>query len=856
MVDTPLSGLSSAEAATRLASVGPNSLQAKTGRNLVQILRETLREPMFLLLLGATLLYLGLGDLAEGLFLLAGACATIGLVVIQEARSEHALAALRELTQPFARVIRDRVERQVAVSQLVPGDIVLVGEGERLPADAAQVSGEVLTVDESALTGESAPVTKRPLAPGETVDQEAPPGSDASPYLFAGTMIVRGQAVLSVLLTGPRTALGRIGVSLATLPTELTPLQKSAGRVVTVLGLFAIAFCGIVTLAYGLLRNEWFAGALAGITVAIALIPEEFPMILAVFLALGAWRLATNAVLVRRSSAIEALGSATVLCVDKTGTLTQNRMRVAEVWAGDASITVGPDTNLGAAGSELLRIAALASAVVPVDPMDKAIRARVSAASIDLADQGDAPAQTWPLRSDRMAVLQAWRTTPGDYLVAAKGAPEAILALCHLSDAVVVQALDAVEAFAERGLRVLAVASAQVAEPTDAAVTATTFHLQGLLAFIDPLREGVSTALTEARTAGLSVMMITGDHPATALAIATEAGIDASAGVMLGSELANLPASELAARLATVRVFARIVPEQKLRIVQALKARGDVVAMTGDGINDAPALKASDIGIAMGLRGTDVAREAAALVLVDDSFASIIAGVRTGRRIFANLRKALVYVTAIHIPIAGVALAPILLGLPPLLLPMHVVLLELAIDPICAMVFESEPGELTAMLRPPRKQDEALFGLRQLSLSVLQGAVILSGVLGVYLWSLARYPADEARGAAFITLVVANLVLALTDATSVGSPLWAPHRWIYGLIASGAAGLLAAVLMVPTFARVFMMTPPDGGLLALAVGVAATSGGWFAMARRFQPRKHFSGAHRAGLTGSPRTPSR
>ena len=830
MTEEPLSGLSNDEAARLLESVGPNSLQAKTGRGLLQILMETLREPMFLLLIGATVLYLVLGDISEGLFLMVGAFATIGLVVIQEARSERALAALRDLTQPFARVIRGGEERQIAISQLVPGDVVLVGEGERLPADAVQVSGEVLTVDESALTGESATVNKRPLKPGEEIDQEAPPGSEESPYLFAGTMVVRGQAVLRVLLTGARTSLGRIGVSLATLPTELTPLQKTAGKLVKLLGLFALAFCGLVTVAYGVLRQDWFGGALAGLTVAIALIPEEFPMILAVFLAFGAWRLARDKVLVRRSSAIEALGSATVLCVDKTGTLTANQMEIASIWtsAGEHDMRGSQEPN--GAGRELMRVAGLASAVLPVDPMDKAIRAKALGVAIDNA----ALQRVWPLRADRMAVIQAWSGDDGIHPAAAKGAPEAVLRLCGMrTDDEDAKRLEAqIEIYANQGLRVLAVASAHLPDIADDAPDATPFTLQGLLAFQDPLRDGVVEALIEATNAGLIVIMITGDHPATALAIAREAGIDTSGGVMLGSELAQLTLPELTARLASIRVFARIVPAQKLQIVQALKARGDVVAMTGDGVNDAPALKAADIGIAMGRKGTDVAREAAALVLVDDSFASIVGGVRTGRRIFANLRKALIYVTAIHIPIAGVALAPILIGLPPLLLPMHVVLLELAIDPICAMVFESEPGAPGAMTQPPRKADEPLFGLRQLMLAVLQGAVILTGVLGVYLWALSRYPVDEARGAAFITLVAANLVLALTDAVSVGSKLFAPHRWIYCLIASGAAALLAIVLAAPSFAAVFLMTPPEPLVLSVAVTAAAVTGGWFAIVQR------------------------
>ena len=831
-----LQGLTQAEADRRLAADGPNELPLVPGRGILRIAVETMREPMFLLLLGAAALYLVLGDLGEGLFLMAGALATIGLVVLQEARSERALAALRDLSQPNARVIRDKVERSVAARDLVPGDIVLVGEGERLPADGALAAGDVLSVDESALTGESAPVSKRPLRDDEVLDPDTGPGAEAGPYLFSGTLVVRGQAVAQVSRTGPRTVLGRIGVSLASITQEPTPLQRTAARMVTWLGVMAIGFCVLVAVAYGLLRGDWIAAALAGITVAIALIPEELPMVLAVFLALGAWRLATHRVLVRHSAVIEALGGATVLCVDKTGTLTENQMQVARLWTASGDMAVGPDVPLAGLFVVLARIAALASAVRPVDPMDKAIRSLLLGAGPGAVDAAEGPERAWPLRPELMAVIQLWRQAGDQRLAAAKGAPEAVFRLCKMSDAEVKRLTGVVSGYADQGLRVLGVASSRVkgAFPEDPQQAA--FEFAGLVGFLDPVRKDVPAALKEARAAGISVVMITGDHPATALAIAKSAGIDTTAGVMLGAELAGLSPKALADRLRDVRVFARIVPEQKLLIVQGLKAAGEVVAMTGDGVNDAPALETAHIGIAMGKKGTDVAREAADLVLMDDSFASIVGGVRLGRRIFVNLRKALIYVTAIHVPIAGLALIPIVLGLPQLLFPMHVVFLELVIDPVCAMVFEAEPGGANAMQRPPRRRDEALFGPAQLALALLQGAVVLIGVFGVYVWSLGRYPDTEARGAAFLALVVGNLVLALADASSTGGRLFAPHRKIYWIIAAAAGAVLTLVLTVPVLAALFKITPPHLPLLVLALGVAAIGGGWFGLARALRNR--------------------
>jgi len=831
-----------------LAGVGFNEMPTSADRSILRIAFETMREPMFLLLIGAAALYLVLGDLGEGLFLMGGALATIGLVVLQEARSERALAALRDLSQPHARVIRDKIERSVAARDLVPGDIILVGEGERLPADGVLAAGDVLSVDESALTGESAPVSKRPLGPDEIPDPDTAPGAESGPHLFSGTLIVRGQAVAQVSRTGANTALGRIGVSLAAITQEPTPLQKTAGRLVTWLGGFALIFCAIVAITYGLLRGDWVGGALAGITVAIALIPEEFPMVLAVFLALGAWRLATHQVLVRRSAVIEALGGATVLCVDKTGTLTENQMQVARLWTEAGDIAVAAGESPAGPSAALVRIAGLASAVHPVDPMDKAVRTLLVATSAGTDESTDEPERAWPLRPELMAIIQVWPQAGEERLAAAKGAPEAIFRLCNLPVAEVTRLTGVVGAYAEQGLRVLGVASSRVngAFPDDP--QSAPFVFAGLVGFLDPVRQDVPAALKEAQAAGITVVMITGDHPATALAIAKAAGLDTSGGVMLGSELAALSPDDLAVRLLGVRVFARIIPEQKLLIVQGFKVAGEVVAMTGDGVNDAPALETAHIGIAMGKKGTDVAREAADLVLMDDSFASIVSGVRLGRRIFVNLRKALIYVTAIHVPIAGLALIPIVLGLPQLLFPMHVVFLELVIDPVCAMVFEAEPARANAMRQPPRHRNEALFGPVQLGLALIQGLGVLVGVFAVYVWSLGHHPEPEARGAAFLALVVGNLVLALADSSSTGGRLFAPHRKIYWIIAAAAGGVLALVLTVPPLAGVFKVAPPHLTLLILALGVASVSGGWFGVARSLRSRLVRHGHKAPGLS--------
>lgn len=827
----PSEGLTREEAARRLAEVGPNEPPRSRRRALVQIVFAAVREPMFLLLIGAALLYMIIGDLGEGLFLLAGALGAIGLVVLQETRSERALEALRDLSQPFARVIRDGSPLKIPARELVPGDLLLAGEGERLAADGLLIAGDVLSIDESLLTGESAPVAKQPFK--EFAGITGGSGSESEARVFAGTMVVHGQGVVQIGATGQGSALGKISASLTSIPHELTPLQKTTGKVVTLVGLFALAFCVLVAVSYGLLRSDWIGGVLAGTTIAIALVPEEFPMVLAIFLALGAWRLASHNVLVRRSAVVETLGGTTVLCVDKTGTLTENRMEVARLWTSSADLSVDRRSAVHDAGRPILVAACLASAVRPVDPMDRALRDLAGRSSnLDLP-RGE-PQRTWPLRPERLAVVQGWALPAGGWILGAKGAPEAIFDLCHLAAADCDRLHRIIEKYAAEGLRVLGVASATVSalpqDPVEAA-----FTLVGLVGFLDPLRQNVPQALREASAAGIKVAMITGDHPATASAIARLAGIDTSAGVLTGAEVAALSFPDLCERLKRVKIFARIAPQEKLRIVEAFKADGEVVAMTGDGVNDAPALEAAHIGIAMGKKGTDVAREAADLVLQDDSFVSIVGGVRMGRRIFANLRRAMIFITAVHIPIAGMALLPILLDLPQLLFPMHVVLLELVIDPVCALVFEVEPSERDAMQRPPRKRDEALFGFRQAATAMVQGAGILIGVLGVYWWASSTTSEPDARAAGFVALATGILVLALADSAASGR-LFAPHRRIFWLISAAVILIVALTLWLPPLASIFGFAAPSPGILLLATVVGVATGLWPLLPRLWRPR--------------------
>jgi Ca2+-transporting ATPase len=759
--------LSDEEAARRFAEEGPNELPAALRKSWSAIAGSVIREPMFLLLLACGALYLSLGDLEEAGMLLGFVFVVMGITFSQERKSERALEALRELSSPRAMVIRGGVKRRIPGREVVRGDIVILSEGDRVPADGLVLSGANLMADESLLTGESVPVRKRPA---EEPVQASPPGGDDLPFVYSGTLVVRGQGVARVAAVGSATEMGRIGRSLQEISDVRTPLQAETRRLVARLAWVGVSLCVAVAVLYGLRRGQWLDGFLAGLALAMAVLPEEFPVVLTIFLALGAWRMSKRRVLTRRMPAVEALGSATVLCVDKTGTITLNRMSVEKIVSADGRALEVADAQAGLPENfhALMEFAVLASQSDPFDPMEKAINrlARERLARTEHLHGDWRLVREYPLSRDLLSLSHVWRSPDrSEFVIAAKGAPESIASLCHMPPDAWARVAAQVQALAEGGLRVLGVARARFAHGAlPDGQHDFPFDFLGLLGLADPVRPSVASAMAECRAAGVRVVMITGDHPATALHVARAAGLDAQEGVISGSELLGMDGGELRRRISGANLFARVAPEQKLNLVEALKANGEVVAMTGDGVNDAPALKAAHIGVAMGGRGTDVAREAADLVLLDDDFSAIVGAVRMGRRIFDNIRKAVAYVLAIHVPIVGMSLLPVLCGWPLMLLPVHIVLLELIIDPACSVVFEAEPAEPDVMLRPPRDPREPLFSRATVELAVFQGVGVLLAVLAVF--ALARRMGQgeaEIRALTFTALVAANLALILTN---------------------------------------------------------------------------------------------
>ncbi len=824
-------GLSDDEARTRLAQHGPNALAAARGSGaLAQAWRQLVTEPMFLMLLAAAALYLALGSRAEGLLLGVFALATVALVLVQNLRSRRALDALRALGAPQARVLRGGTARRIAAAGVVPGDCLLLEAGERVAADARLLQSVGLALDESLLTGESVPVDKR-----------------AADAVFGSTLVVSGHGMAEVTATGVQTQAGRIGVMLERIDDTPTRLQRDTARLVRALGLVALLVSVALVLLMVARGDGWLQALLAAIALAMAMLPEEFALALTVFFVMGAWRLARQRVLARRSAVIETLGAATVLAVDKTGTLTENRMRVRRAVAAggtwDAQTAPEPDGSVEA----LLQTAVLASREHTPDPLDRALRLLPGLATPDSA----ARLSEIPLADDRPMYVAVWPGAGGAPPQAAcKGAPESVLAASTLTPPEQAAWRERAAEMASQGLRVLGVSRAQSPDgalPDEA--LAWRFEWLGLVGFEDPLRASVPEAVRQAREAGLTVVMITGDAPGTALAIARQAGIDGRAGALLGPQLETMDDAALADTLRRVRVFARVSPAHKLRLVRALQANGEVVAMTGDGVNDAPALRAAHIGIGMGARGSDVAREAAALVLLDDDFSHLVHAVSQGRRIFDNLRKVMLYIVAIHVPIAGLALLPLLFGLPPLLLPAHVALTEMVIDPLCTLGYEALPAERDHMRRRPRATGEALIGRAQIALGLAQGASLLLACLAVYALALEQgFGGDAARFLAFGALTAGNLMLALVNTTQ--QPLWrgAVLARSFVWIALAAAAALALCVAVPALRQLFGFDWPGAGAVVVAALAGAASTGLWDLAKLRPAVARTLGAQAGGVS--------
>ncbi|MEI7621513.1 MAG: cation-translocating P-type ATPase [Candidatus Moraniibacteriota bacterium] len=804
-------GITQKEAEKILLRDGFNELPSQKKRGALAMLLNVLREPMLLLLVVAGAIYFLMGDLQDSLMLLSFVVVVIGITFFQERKTEKTLDALRELSSPRALVIRDGEQKRIPGREVVCGDILIIREGDRISADSVVLSCENLNVDESLLTGEAMPVRK---IAGDEKTPTSRPGGDDLPFLYSGSLVVSGRGFAKVLFTGIKTEMGKIGKSLESISNEDTHLSREILGFARWLGAFGILLCVVFVLVYYFTRGNFWEGFLAGLALSMSMLPEEFPVVLIIFFTLGAWRISKKQVLTRRSAAIETLGAATVLCTDKTGTLTMNKMRLETLYcSGDFfAMKESKQQNLPAKFETLLEFSLLASQRDPFDPIEKevirtckkyALDEKKTVAELTLTKE-------YPLAKELLALSHAWQKGENEWLLSSKGSPEAILALCHLSEKREAELLKIVSEMSEKGLRILGVARANFAgKELLAKQHDFDFEFVGFLGFVDPPRDTAAGAIKQAYQAGMRVIMITGDYPGTAQYIAKKIGIKNPELFIAGDEMAKMEAYELKERITSTNIFARVAPEQKLQIIDALKANKEIVAMTGDGVNDAPALKAADIGIAMGERGTDVAREAADLVLLNDDFSAIVEAVRLGRRVYANLKKASGYILAVHVPIAGIAMLPLFFDFPLILLPAHIAFLELIIDPACSTVFESEKESSDTMNKPPRSVKESIFSKKTILLSLLQGLGILAAIFVVFLYALKTGKNEETvRSFAFVALVFSNLMLIVVNLShGLAYKILLKGNKILLFVAGGALACLLLVLYVPFLSSLFHLAP-------------------------------------------------
>lgn len=810
-------GLSSIEAKKSFSSIGSNEILLEKNNTFIKIFLEILKEPMFILLILAATLYLLLGDFQEGVMLLGFVVITIGFTLFQEYKAEKAITALRNLSSPRSLVLRDGIAKRISSIEIVPEDIIFLSEGDRIPADGVLISENEFVVDESTLTGESVSVHKEKIG-------------DKLPVVYSSTLVVKGHGKVRINKTGKNSEIGKIGQALKTISFEKSTLSIQTSKLVTQISFLSFGLSFLLFLIYGITHGDWLQATLSAIALAMAILPQEYVVIMTIFPALGAWRLSKINVLTRRLSSIETLGAVSVLCVDKTGTITKNQMNVASLYTNAGYKLNYKSEKLPEAYHLLIEISILASAEDPYDPMEKAFHdfGDTHLADTEHIHKDWKLIREYGLTSELKAMSHVWKTKDlEEFTVAAKGSPEAIIELCHLNESERELIEEQVNVMASAGLRVLGFAQATPQEKDKNLSWPDSehdfnFNFVGLIGLSDPLREEVKESVQKCHQAGIKLVMITGDYPITALTIAKEIGLG-SAEILTGEVISKMADEELQKKLKTSNVCARITPEQKLRIIQALKANGEITAMTGDGVNDAPALKAAHVGIAMGARGTDVAREAASIILLDDNFTSIVGAIQLGRRIFDNIQKSMSYVLTIHIPIAGMALLPLLFKLPPLLYPMHIAFLELIIDPACSLAFENELEEKNIMDRPPRDTNSKLMDNTTLTTSMLNGFIAAIIMMVSYSWGLKHLTEKEARTFTFIILVVTNIGLLFSSRTR--SKNFLLQLKTKNLIMWGVSLLsvffLALIIYLPFLCQVFRFAPLSllSNLVAVSIGM-------------------------------------
>jgi len=807
-----LTGLTQAEAETALREHGPNEIR-KGPSPILAFLAGLLHEPMLMLLLGVVIIYFVLGENAEAYFMLVAVLIVSGISLFQDWRSRRAIRALEALTAPLSKVIRNSEVIRISTTGIVPGDLLVCEEGTTVNADGAIVFGHDFSVNESILTGEAESVFK---------------GDGAE--IFSGTTVSSGLAVARVTATGNQARIGQLGRSVLEIESASSPLQEEISRFVKNMAIIGLVVFALVTVFHYYTQQDLLESLLKGLTLAMSILPEEIPVAFATFMALGAWRLMKHGVIVRHVRTVETLGSATVICTDKTGTITENRMHLQGWYIPATGRYHDRSDGISAEAVPLLTTAMWASEPVPFDPMERAIHSLYGSFADPDARVAYKMAHEYPLGGKPPMMTHVFRSADGDQVIAAKGAPEAILASCQLDEASRVNVLREIDRLADAGFRILGVARGPEHLrdfPDNQSDIPMTFL--GLLVFHDPPKENIRNVFDAFSAAGVRLKIITGDIARTTRAVARQAGMDSLDQSIDGEALMALPPEAFAREVHTTALFTRMYPEAKLAVVEALKADREVVAFVGDGVNDGPALKAAHIGVAMGQRGTDLARSAASLILQQDDLGAMVTALGAGRRIYTNLKKAIRYIISIHIPIILTVSLPLFLGwqYPDIFTPVHVIFLELVMGPTCSIVFEREPMEVDALQRPPRPLNEHFLSRPELLMSVLQGLMITAAVMGMYEYGIrSGFGETRIRSLVFTTLIFSNVLLTLVNRSfthSLFTSLRHRNDLLAGILLATLAALTAMLVIHPV-RGFFGLAPLDArditySFLAAAAGV-------------------------------------
>lgn len=787
-----LKGLSFDEVIDFRNKFGINTYNYKKKNRFLAFLKSIFGEPMVLLLLIASGIYFINKQYSDAIFLSVSILLIVAISLYQEKRSRNALAKLQEFTQPLCKVIREGQQQNIKTQDIVVGDLVMIEEGSLVPADGSIMSSNDFSANESILTGESMVVFK-------DKDKE-------DNKVFSGTTVVSGLAIVKVTAIGNETRLGKIGSSLDAIAEEQTPLELQIGNFIKKMVFAgALVFILVWGINYSRVGNV-LESLLMALTLAMSILPEEIPVAFTTFMALGARRLMKMGIVVKQMKTVETLGSATVICTDKTGTITQNKMEPARLYLPSGSEAAADTFRESKETEELLTTAMWASEPIAFDPMEIALHSTYKKFTNKDMTTLFKMIHEYSLSGKPPMMTHVFEDLNGTRIIAAKGAPEAILEVCHLSAEEKERITAAMNKLTGKGYRVLGVAKGNLQENNyPETQQEIPFTFKGLVAFYDPPKENITEVLKSFYAAGIGVKIITGDNARTTNAIAQEIGFLGYDKSITGGELMKLSDAELQSKVMHINVFSRMFPDAKLRIVNALKANGQIVAMTGDGVNDGPSLKAAHIGIAMGKKGTSIAKDAASLILVEDDLSKMVDAVAMGRKIYTNLKKAIQYIISIHIPIILIVFLPLALGwiYPNIFSPLHVILLELIMGPTCSIIYENEPVEADTMQRGPRPLTSTFFNIKELMISIFQGIVITLGLLFIYQWSVQnQWDENITRSMVFLTLITANVILTLVNRSFYYS-LWVTLRYKNILVAViiGVTVFLVILLFAIPFLR-------------------------------------------------------